>query len=114
MSKSTEQPFGTAVRIFASVAFAFLLLAGAALMVRPATAQTALAPRAEVVKLLGDKYAEKPMALGLTETGGVIEVFASRDGATWTLVLTTPHGLSRLIASGEAWTPIKELAGNPD
>ena len=113
MTKNTEQPFGTAVRIFASVAFAFMLLTGVAMMARPAVAQTAFAPRAEVVKLLGEKYDEKPVAIGLTETGGVIEVFATRDGATWTMVLTTPNGLSSLIASGESWTPIKELAGNP-
>ena len=43
----------------------------------------------------------------------MIEVFATRDGTTWTMVLTTPNGLSRLIASGESWTLIKEFAGNP-
>ena len=80
-------------------------------MIGPATAQSANAPRAEVVKLLGERYAETPSALGLASNGGVIEVFAAKDGSTWTIVLTTPDGLSRIVATGEAWTAITRVLG---
>ena len=68
--------------------------------------------RAEVVGKLGRDYAEQPTAMGLASNGGVIELFTSSDGATWTLVLTMPNGSSRLIAAGEGWEEIK-INGNP-
>ena len=41
--------------------------------------------------------------MGLASNGGVVELFTASDGATWTLVLTMPNGLSRLVAAGESW-----------
>jgi hypothetical protein len=76
-----------------------------------ATAQSANAPRAEVMKMLDERYAETPSALGLASNGGVIEVFAAKDGRTWTIVLTTPDGLSRIVATGEAWTSVTRVVG---
>ena len=95
-------------RLIAAIAIMSLLLFGAALMSRPAPAQSADAglPRAVVVELLGDGYDEAPVAFGLAENGGLIEVFASAEGATWTMVLSMPNGLSYVVTSGEAWTPV--------
>jgi hypothetical protein len=40
---------------------------------------------------LEKRFAEAPVALGLTGGGRmVVQVFASADGATWTVVLTSP------------------------
>ncbi|MHA1566342.1 MAG: hypothetical protein ACTSX7_13600 [Alphaproteobacteria bacterium] len=79
----------------------------------PAGAQTLdrSVSRADVVKLLGDRYAEVPVSMGLAQNGGVVEVFTTRDGATWTIVLTMPNGRSRVIGSGESWTSVAQLAG---
>ncbi len=102
------KPSGTFARLNAAIAIASLLLLGAALISRPALAQSADAglPRAALVKLLGDGYAEVPVAFGLAKNGGLIEVFASADGATWTMVLTMPNGLSYVVTAGEDWTPV--------
>ena len=66
-------------------------------------AQSIELPRAQVVEQLGAQYAETQTAIGLTDEGGVIEVFSSGDGATWTLVLTRTDGTSRVVAAGETW-----------
>ena len=34
---------------------------------------------------------------------GVVEVFPSGDGSTWTIVVTMPNGTSCAVVNGEAW-----------
>ena len=58
--------------------------------------------RAAFIEELVSDYAERPVAMGITERGGVIEVFASASG-TWTFLLTMPNGLTCMVASGEGW-----------
>jgi hypothetical protein len=70
---------------------------------RPALAQSIDLPRSDVVEQLDTRYAEKQAAVGVTDVGGVIEVFTTNDGSTWTLVLTKTDGTSRVIAAGETW-----------
>ena len=106
-----DKPGSVAARLFLSIAVAVLLLAGAAFMARPAAAQQAGVPRAAVVRALGDGYAEESVGLGIARNGGIIELFTSKDGATWTLVLTMPNGLSRVVASGKSWMQLTPLEG---
>jgi hypothetical protein len=56
-----------------------------------------------VLSLLASKYKEAPVAVGVTNTGGLVEVLSSGDGATWTIIITTPEGWSCLVAYGEGW-----------
>ena len=91
-----------------------LIVAAAALAVLaggPAQAQTACGTRAQVLEWLADSYREKPVAIGVTGTGALVEVVASGAGATWTILLTSPSGRSCLLAAGEGWRvrpPIKD------
>ena len=103
-----ERPGRALARLIAVIAIANLLLMGAALISRPASAQTSAAglPRPKLVELLGDGYAEVPVAFGLAGNGGLIEVFASAEGATWTMMLSMPNGLSYIVTSGADWTPV--------
>ncbi len=90
-------------RNFVSVPVAMLFLFGVALLSRPAVAQSDSVPRERVVKQLDDRHAETLAAIGVASNGGVIEVFTTRDGSTWTLVMTMPNGMSRMVASGASW-----------
>jgi hypothetical protein len=45
--------------------------------------------------------------MGMISTGVLLEVFASAKGESWTAVVTTPRGMSCLLASGENWTGIE-------
>lgn len=77
-----------------------------ALLAVPAFGQgTQCAPRAEIVKGLADGYGERPVNAGLANAGNVIEIFASEGGATWTLTVTTPQGVTCVLTAGEAWQP---------
>lgn len=77
-----------------------------AMAAKPAGAQEAQmiwAERAVVVQELEKTYTEIPRALGVTSDGSILELFSGPDGQTWTLVVTLPNGMSRVIASGESW-----------
>jgi hypothetical protein len=82
----------------------------------PAAAQNVCTSRTEVAKQLAGDHSETPVAAGLAASGEVVEVFSSNDGATWTIVLTRPGGISCLVATGEAWmnVPAKVVAKGPD
>src|SRR5919106_1689369 len=60
-------------------------------------------PTAEITKQLEQRYAEAPVSLGLSSAGRLVQVFSTEDGATWTLVLTRPDGLSCIVATGKYW-----------
>ena len=55
--------------------------------------------------------AEEPVAIGLASNGDVLEVIAAPDGATWSIILTSPGGLTCMLAVGDNWTPINRKAG---
>lgn len=59
--------------------------------------------RENVVSLLKEKYKEEPVAVGVSNNGGLVEVLTSKDGQTWSILITSPKGKSCLVASGEGW-----------
>ncbi len=78
-----------------------------------ASAQSVCTTRAEVTKQLDSRYSETPVSIGLARNGGVIEVFSSGDGSTWTMIITMPDGLSCMLAAGEAWENLPALLRGP-
>ncbi len=73
------------------------------MLAAPAQAQQACAPRDTVLAHLASKYHEAPVAVGVTNKGGLIEVLSTPDGKTWTIIVTSPQGLSCMVAAGEDW-----------
>jgi len=61
------------------------------------------AQRDDVVGDLSRTYEEMPRGLGVTGSGGVIEVLTSPSGDTWSIIVTWPNGRSCLVAAGESW-----------
>ncbi len=59
--------------------------------------------RAKVLGHLAQKYKEAPIAVGVTSSGGIVEVLTTGDGQTWTIIVSDPNGTSCLIAVGEGW-----------
>lgn len=106
MTRTKPSKTGRTIATIAGILAAGLIGAAALLPVGSASAQTTWIERAEIVDKLAGQYAEAPVAMGLASSGGVIELFTSADGATWTLVLTMPDGLSRMVAAGEGWTTV--------
>ena len=81
-----------------------MMLASAfALLATAAAAQSPCNQRKEVIGHLAKKYGEVPIAVGVTNKGGLVEVLSTGDGNTWTIIVSTPDGTSCLVAAGEAW-----------
>ena len=90
--------------------FALAALALAALAAPlPSQADTNAAPSApcgdrdELLSHLSQKYSETPVAMGLSTNGSLVEVLASKAGDSFTIVYTTPTGLTCLMAAGSNW-----------
>lgn len=92
---------------------AVLVSAGLSFATKPVASQEApCTKRTAVLKQLSKQYSEAPVAMGLANNGGVIELLHSNDRATWTLIITMPDGMTCPIAAGQSWESIKTLAGN--
>lgn len=68
-----------------------------------AQAQMACGKRDAVVAKLGDKYGEVRRGGGLTGSTAIFEVWASESTGTWTILKTTPDGLTCVMAVGDGW-----------
>ena len=95
------------------------MILGVAAMLVSTGAQAAAQcnPRDDVLKLLSNKYAESQVAFGVTNNGGLVEVLKSGPGAksdTWTIIITTPQGVSCLVAAGEGWRDMEQIAQEPE
>lgn len=66
-------------------------------------------PRPEMVKQLKIRYAEAPVAMGLQSGGDMVEVFASPQGNTWSIVSTSPRGFSCLVVHGQSWETLPQI-----
>lgn len=65
-------------------------------------------PREAVIDRLAHGYGETRQSMGLGANNAVVEVFASKETGTWTITVTTPHGLTCLVASGQSYEPVTE------
>lgn len=73
----------------------------------PASAQNC-APRDMVINRLAAKYGESRQSMGLGANNAVVEVFASPETGTWTITVTSVHGVTCLVASGQAYEAMAE------
>lgn len=81
---------------------------------RPAAAQMVCGERDLVVERLAKKYGEVPVAVAITDKGGLVEVLTSDGGDTWTIIVTTPDSTSCLVAAGEGWRPSPRREQEPE
>jgi len=77
----------------------------------PVRAQGAVCDkRKDVMSHLARKYSELPVALGVANNGGLVELLTTEKGTTWTLIITLPNGLTCLLAAGESWESMAKTA----
>ena len=68
-----------------------------------AQAQMACGTRDSIVEKLGEKYGEARIGLGLEGSTAIFEVWVSAETRTWTILKTTPKGLTCVMAVGSDW-----------
>ena len=67
----------------------------------------------EIAKHLSAKFNETPVAVGLQSNGNMLQVYASEEKGTWTVVSTTPAGMSCILATGKGWEPLLDSKSDP-
>lgn len=68
-----------------------------------ALATAACAPRDDLVRWLADRHGETPIAAGQGDNGQLVEVFASPQRTTWSIIATLPDGTSCFVVTGQSW-----------
>src|SRR6056297_3862240 len=67
---------------------AMAAILGATVMPLPAAAQGNCGVRDDIVKVLAEKYAENHHASGLQSAAAMVEIWASEETGTWTILVT--------------------------
>lgn len=65
-------------------------------------------PRDVVVERLAERFGETRQSMGLGADNAMVEVFASPTSGTWTITVTSAHGITCLVASGHAYEALAE------
>lgn len=66
-------------------------------------AQPACGPRAAIIEKLVQKYSEGPVGIGVQNAGALFEIWRNRETGSWTILRTSPRGMSCVMAAGTAW-----------
>lgn len=74
--------------------------------------RTNCAPRDAALAQLAEKWGETRRSVMLARDR-IFEVYAADDSGTWTILRTTPDGLSCIVASGIAYEGRVKPAGAP-
>lgn len=71
-------------------------------------------PRAQVTERLAAAYGETRQSVGLGANNQMVEVFASQETGTWTITITSPGGVTCLVASGQAYeaSNVADISGD--
>ena len=78
----------------------------AAALLAPASTQAQTnqcADRGLITERLKANYGEKFAGGGLRNSESIFEVWMSSETGTWTIIMTTPAGLSCVMAAGTDW-----------
>ena len=93
----------------------FGLIAAAVLFISVSTAhaEQICETRDSAVMELEKQFDEKVFGRGLASNGQrMLELFVSRTGS-WTVLVSDPKGYSCVMANGDNWQGLTQLAGDP-
>ena len=99
---STRKALALSIAI---VIVALLVMLGALVV----SAQSIIMDRAEILETLTNTFSEAPISIGIMTDGNILEVLASPNGSTWTIIVSTPSGLSGMMITGKTWSPVGDV-----
>lgn len=73
-----------------------------------AQSQRNVGSRAAVVERLASGYGETRQSVGIGANNAMVEVYASNETGSWTILVTMPTGMSCLVASGQSFEEVAE------
>jgi hypothetical protein len=68
---------------------------------------------AEIAGRLDEQYKEVPTGFGIQLNGNLLQLFVSKETGTWTLLSTTPSGMSCIVGAGESWEALPVPNNDP-
>ncbi|MCB2012504.1 MAG: hypothetical protein R3C70_15990 [Geminicoccaceae bacterium] len=88
-----------------ALTFLGTMIAGPASLAQVPTVQPAIPCHdyKEIARQLGNRYEEAPVSLGMQSNGNVLQVFASKDKESWTILSVSPEGTGCILAAGRRW-----------
>lgn len=69
------------------------------------------APHASMVAQLVEKYGETRQSIGLTSGNQLVELFASSETGSWSIIVTRPTGMTCILAAGQAFERVGGVRG---
>ena len=69
--------------------------------------------RTSVVGELTQSFREKPVAVGMQGNGTLLELFASKETGSWTVLITLPSGVSCLTLVGDSFEMLPQKVAGP-
>ena len=93
------------------------LVVGLALTMAATAATAQQAPcqtRSKLIENLAEKYKESSVAVGIANGGKLVEVLTTDGGGTWSIIMTSPAGISCLVAAGEGWRKLAPVPVGPE
>jgi len=101
------------MKTFANSLMGLLAIAVVSLSAVSAEAQMRCDLRDNAITQLETKFDEHIVGRGLTRDGqAMVEVLVS-DGGSWSVIVTDTDGRTCLMATGEDWSEVKMLVGDP-
>ena len=68
----------------------------------------------EIVRQLDDRYHEAPISIGMQSNGNVLQVYATADKESWTILSISPQGLGCILAAGKRWEELEAVFTDPE
>ncbi len=65
-----------------------------------------------MIELLAGRYGERPVGVGVTAGGELLQLLVRPDFRSWTILLMRPDGVSCLLAAGHDWQARDQLRGS--
>lgn len=72
------------------------------------------APHEQITERLAERYSESRQIIALSADSSVMELFASPESGTWTIVVTRAGGPTCVVAAGEYYQHVAEDLPNTD
>jgi hypothetical protein len=81
---------------------------------RPGPQRPACHSYIEIARQLDSRYGEKPVSIGLQGNGHLLQVFASKDTGSWTILSMAPNGIACIVAAGRSWEAMPLPSSDPE
>lgn len=82
----------------------------AALLIHIVMAQSVCGQRSVIIGMLERDYGEVKVGMGMENSRAIVEVWLNPIWKNWSIIRTTPNGITCMIAKGHIWRSLWQEA----